>query len=181
MLPEDQIRFEENRKWFNLFFNDVRQLILEIHETLASELGFKNANRGWYYEKSNHVPSLPPYWLIATSETGFALQIFLILDTNIILDHPLFTNDLSIIFIKHDRSDRSLHPNHYGRQVLKNTEITYKIFENKYMSGEIISNTPKTKYQGFQVPLHVFTEGKDIHQVILDEVVSVMKELPEWE
>ncbi len=38
MLQEDQIRFQENSQWFNNFYNDIRQLIMEIHSTLAGEL-----------------------------------------------------------------------------------------------------------------------------------------------
>jgi hypothetical protein len=181
MMPEEQVRYQENRQWFNQFFNDVRQLIIEIHQTLAGELGFKNSNRGWYYEKSNHVPSLPPYWLIATAETGFALQIYVILDTTYISPHPLFTPDLSLIFIKHDRSDRTLYSDEYGKKVLKNNGITHHIVQNIYMSGDILrSEPPHTKYHAFQVPLSAFTTGRDIHQAILDEIVSVIRELPDW-
>jgi hypothetical protein len=182
MLPEDQIRFLENFHWFNLFFRDVRQLIDEIHNTLKSELGFRILNRGWYYGKSNHMPSLPPYWLRASSEVGFALQIFLVLDTSMLEAHPFFTNDLSLIFVKHDRSDRLLYPDDYGLRVIKNKDITHNIFEHKHISGEIIrSQGVSNKYQAFQVPLSAFTVGKDIHQVIMDEIVSVFKELPSWE
>lgn len=41
MLQEDQIRFQENRQWFNNFYNDIRQLIIEIHSTLAGELNLR--------------------------------------------------------------------------------------------------------------------------------------------
>jgi|WetSurSiteA1Bulk_404760.scaffolds.fasta_scaffold00163_15 hypothetical protein len=38
MLQEDQICFQENRQWFNNLYNDIRQLIIEIHSKLAGEL-----------------------------------------------------------------------------------------------------------------------------------------------
>ena len=41
MLQEDQIRFQENRQWFNNLYNDIRQLIIEIHSTLAGELNLR--------------------------------------------------------------------------------------------------------------------------------------------
>lgn len=181
MQPEDQIRFIENRRWFNQFFSDVHHLILEIHQTLASELGYKIGNRGWYYEKSNSQPRLPPYWLTGIAETDFALQIYLVLDTAMLEAHPLFTPDLSLVFLKHDRSDRSLWIEE-GLPVVKNSGITCQVHQGRYMSGEIRRDAGQsTKYQAFQVPLSVFTEGKDIHQAILDHVVAVLKELPGWE
>lgn len=94
--------------------------------------------------------------------------------------HPLFTPDLSLVFIKHDRSDRSLWIEE-GLPVVKNSGITCQVHQGKYMIGEMIRGAVQpTKYQAFQVPLSVFTEGKDIHQAILDEVVVVLKELPDW-
>lgn len=180
MLPEDQIRFQENRQWFNNFYRDIRQLVVEIHATLTSELGYRIAKRGWYYPKSVHVPSIPRYWLIACGEMGFALQIYLILDTDILSSHPLFTPDLSLIFVKHDRTDRILNDDHYGLRVINNSGISYNIVENKYIIGEITMNSPHTKYQAFQVSLNVFTAGNDIHQAILDKVVTPLKELPSW-
>jgi hypothetical protein len=41
MLQEDQIRFQEKRQWFNNFYNDIRQLIIDIHSTLAGELNLR--------------------------------------------------------------------------------------------------------------------------------------------
>ena len=181
MLPEDKIRFQENFQWFNQYFQDIRQLVKDIYETLVRELGYNAGNKGWYYPKSNYIPSLPPYWVIASGEKGFTLQIYLIQDTSLLSTHPLFTDDISLIFVKHDRSDKVLWIEEFGMRVIKNSGIKYNIINNKYISGEIVSNTPSTKYQAFQVPISAFTEGKDIHQVILDEVVSVLKELPNWE
>lgn len=41
MLQEDQIRFQENCQWFNNFYNDIWQLIIEIHSILAGELNLR--------------------------------------------------------------------------------------------------------------------------------------------
>jgi hypothetical protein len=182
MGPEDKERFLENYRWFNKFFQDVRQLVHNVHDVLAAELGYTLNTRSWYYEKSLHIPSLPSYWLNGVSEDGFALQTFVILDTSLLEAHPVFAEELSLVFVKHNRSDKYLHAIDYGLRVVKSSGITYQTKQEKFISGEIPEGEESSAlYHAFQVPLGAFTAGQDINQVIREEIVAVLREMREWD
>jgi len=182
MTPEDKERFTENFDWFNQFFQDMRQLLKNIHKALKNELSYTIAHRGWYYEKSKSQPSLPPYWVTAISEDGFALQIFLILDISLLENNPYFINELSLVLVKHSRSDKSGYFNDYGMRVVQNKEIIIRREQNKFASGEISrSEGTQTKFQAFQVPLSAFTNGKEFQNVIQEKIVAVLRDMPVWE
>ena len=181
MKSEDKNRYYENYKWFNQFFGDLRQLFISIHKMLANELSYKIGSRGWYYEKSNHQPSIPQYWVTGISESGFALQTFVVLDPSILEATPLFENELSLVFVKHAQSDKPLYITEFGLRVLKNSQITHMVEHKKYVSGEILQGDHSTPFHAFQVPLSAFTEGNNIQQTINDEVISVLREMPGWE
>jgi len=181
MPQDDQFRYYENYLWFNQFFGDLRQLLTSIHSALKNELSYKILNRGWYYEKSNHQPSLPPYWMTGISETGFALQSFVVLDPSILEAQPAFDNELSLVFVKHAQKDKPLWINEYGLKVLRNDQITQRYDDERYISGELLNGEEKIPYHAFQVPLHIFTTGGDAQRAIQDEVIFVLREMPGWE
>ena len=157
--------------------------MINIHKALKNELSYTIANRGWYYYKPDNEPAIPPYWVTGISEDGFALQIFLILDVSLLDKHPNFTKELSLVLVKHSRSDKSGYFNDYGmRVVVQNSRIINRREHNKFISGEISrSKGTATKFQAFQVPLSAFTNSKEIQNVIQDEIVAVLRDMPGWE
>jgi hypothetical protein len=181
MDASDKERFQANYIWFNQFFKDLQQLLEAISKALVNEFGWKTNSKNWYYEKSNYQPSIPRYYLTALGGSKVAVQIYAILDTTLLQDQPVFKNEPSLFVIVHSRPDRVLYPNDYGLRVIGNNQVLQVRHSDKVITGEILAGEGKgTQYFSFQVSLDAFRIGNEINKVIQEEIVNVLRELPEW-
>ena len=173
--------FQKNFVWFNHFFDDLGQLLEEISNNLAGKLKLATSNKNWYYPKSNYQPTIPSYYVTALSNKEFVVQVYAILDTDLIKDQTAFNPEPSLIIVKHSRVDRVLYLEEYGLLVIRNKQITKAQINEKVISGEILAGDGKgTKFFAFQVSLDHFTAGKNINAAINTEIIDILRELPDW-
>jgi len=182
MNTSDKERFRANYLWFNRFFDDLQQLLETISKSLVNAFSWETDSKYWYYEKLRYKPAIPPYYMTALDGGTFAVQIYTVLDTTILEDQPAFENELSLVIVKHSRSDRVLYLNDYGLRIIQNKQITQTWLNKKVITGKILAGEGQgTQYCAFQVPLEVFSVGSDTDGMIQTEIVDVLRDLPDWE
>lgn len=172
MKGQDKYRFTTNLAWFNRFFEDLKELLDKISGAL--EIAFPVRNVGIYYPKFKHQPSIPPYYLAGMGGDKFAVQVFAVIDPDIMVDQPAFANEPSLVVVKHSQGDKGLWPEDFGLRVLTNDRIQQTQATEKIIQG-VIKGDSDTVFTAFQVPLDHFMEGKDINAAIEKEIVDVLK------
>ena len=181
MDASDKEKFQDNYIWFNQFFKDLQQLLEAISKALVNEFGWEMNSKNWYYEKSNYQPTIPRYYMTALGSSKIAIQLYAILDTMLVQDHPAYENEPSLIVVVLSRPDRVLWPNDYGLNVISNDQVTQVRYNEKVIAGEIRGGEGKgTQYASFQVKLDAFIIGNEINKVIQKEIVDVLHDLPDW-
>jgi hypothetical protein len=180
MDASDKERFQANYIWFNQFFKDLQQLLEAISKALINQFGWETNSKNWYYEKSNYQPSIPGYYMTALGGSRIAVQLYAVLDTMLLQDHPTFKNEPSLIVIVHSRPDRVLWTDYYGLRVIENKQVTQVQHNEKVITGEILTGDGKgTQYFSFQVTLDAFRIGNEINKVIQEEIVDILRGLPD--
>ena len=176
MDQEDKQRFLDNVQWFNDFFDDLHHLLTAISEALIRE-SMATKRSLWYYQKSRHIPKIPKYYLLAMSAQDSAIQVFAVLDPDILKRQPAFINEPSMILIKHSRSDKVGYINDFGLRIIRNSAVAQEVLSEGIISGEISGGSGVgTKFLAFQVPFDEFSENKDPARVIENRIVKVFKE-----
>jgi len=166
MNTSDKERFQANYLWFNQFFDDLQQLLEKILKALINEFSWESDSRAWYYGKALYKPSIPPYYVTALSGGTFAVQIYAVFDTAILENQPYFTNDPSLVIVKHSRADRVLWLDNYGMRIIENRHITQTLFNENVITGEFLAGEGEgAQYYAFQIPLSVFTSGGDTESI----------------
>jgi len=181
MNTQDMERFLSNIQWFNDFFDGVRHLFETITKILVSK-SLAISRVGWYYEKSNHVPKIPPYYEMELKGNNFALQLFAVFDPQLLTNNQqAFNSEPSIVIVKHSREDRPGWVADYGLRVIKKDRITQEVFGENVIMGKMVGGDANgTQYFAFQVPFEVFGAGQDINLAIEQHIVSVLQALPEF-
>ena len=174
MDTNDLERYKTNLDWFNRFFQDIKQLLDKIADQLSPE--YKQVGTTYYYPKYNFVPSIPAYHLMGLGGENTALQIFAILDTEIIGNKDYFVPEPSLIIINHSDKDKFLYPGDYGLKVIHSSERFSEV-EDGVIFG-LIPGKDEVRFQAFQVPLGLFTIGQKVEDIIQERIVNVIRRLP---
>lgn len=173
---KDLDRYNANIIWFNRFFKDIKQLVDRIVDSLPLEN--IQPKTPFYYPKFNYVPSIPPYILTALAGSNGVIQIYAVLDPEIIGDKDYFVPEPSLIIVTHSTKDRVLYTNGYGLNVIQNKSERFAEIEDGVISGQIPGNE-KVQFQAFQVLLSQFTVDRNVDEIIQEKIVNVISRLPE--
>ena len=174
MDTNDLDTYKANFVWFNRFFQDIKQLLDKIADQLSPE--FSQVGTSYYYPKSNYAPSIPAYHLMGLGSENTALQIFALLDPEIIGNKEYFVPEPSLFMVRHSDKDKILYPSDYGLKVIHSSEVFPEI-EDGVIFG-LIPGTDEVNFQAFQVPLRLFTAGTRPGDIIQERIVDVINNLP---
>ena len=175
MDTNDLDTYKANLVWFNRFFQDIKQLLDKIADQLSP--GFSQVGTSYYYPKFNYSPSIPPYLLMALGGENTALQIYALLDIEIIGNKEYFLPEPSLVIIKHSDKDKGLYPDDYGLKVI-NSSMDFLEIEGGAISGSI-PGKDGVSFQAFQVPLGLFTSDQRAQDIIQERIVNVIHRLPD--
>lgn len=178
MQNEDQQKFVENLAWFNQFFDGLYQLFEKAAKLLSGN-DWPDKRPLYYYPRSNFKPAIPPYYMMGIGLSGYAIQIFAILDPSLINSRSGFKTEISLIVVKHSREDKFGYVDEYGLNVIQHRSIQSASHKNNLFSGMILKHN--TYFHAFQVPLDVFTEGRNMDNVIQAQIVEPTLQLLDWE
>ena len=176
MDTNDLDKYKANLDWFNLFFQDIKQLLDRIADRLAPD--FAQAGTSFYYPKSNYSPSIPSYLLMGLGGESTALQIFAAIDPEIIGNNKYFKPEPSLFIINHSEKEKYLYVAGYGLNVIQNKSEDFDEIEDGVISGRIPGNE-EVHFQAFQVPLSLFTTDRKVDEIIHERIVNVIYRLPE--
>jgi hypothetical protein len=178
MYEQDKERLVANVNWFNQFFGDLKQLLQAIAKRLSNE--FSLSSGSFYYPKSDYTPSIPSFYAIRQKGGSFAVQVYCILNPNLLEDQSAFIPEPSLVIVKHSRGDRALSLSDYGMRVIRNdlVELTGR---GKMISGTILGGEGKgTRFHAFQVPLDPFIGNQNVDEVIRKEIIDMLRQMPDW-
>ena len=174
MDANDLEKYKANLDWFNRFFQNIKQLLDKIADHLSPE--FSQVGTSYYYPKANYVPSIPAYHLMGLGGENTALQIFALLDTEIIGNKEYFVPEPSLFIIRHSDKDKILYPGDYGLKVIHSSEVFSEI-EDGVIFG-LIPGKDGVSFQAFQVPLDLFAIDQKAEDIIQNRIVDVINKLP---
>lgn len=172
MNIEDRDRFVQNREWFNGFFAGVKQIFERSSDMLSSELGLPN--RGFYYPKTNFVPSLPPYYFVGLGGDNVALQIVAVFDPTIVR-RPFFNAEPSLFVVEHTDGGRHLYFDRYAGYVLGSGRLEEVSEGDGVLTGQIPGGA---RFHAFQIVLDYFMSGQDVDAEIKQAIVDKVRSLP---
>ena len=176
MDTNDLETYKANLVWFNRFFQDIKQLLDKIADLLSPE--FSQVGTSFYYPKFNYSPSIPPYLLMALAGKNATLQIFALLNPEIIGNMEYFLPEPSLFIIKHSDKDKGLYPDDYGLKVIHYPEVFPEI-ENGVIFG-LVPGKDEVHFQAFQVPLGLFTIDQKAEDIIQKRIVNILEGLPDF-
>ena len=105
-----------------------------------------------------------------------ALQIFVVLDPEIIGNNAIFLPEPSLFIIKHSDKDKFLYPGDYGLKVIHSPEVFPEI-EDGVIFG-LIPGKDEVSFQAFQVPLNLFAIDQKVEEILQERIVNVIRRLP---
>ena len=179
MKAKDVQRLAENYAWFNQFFSDLQSLMEKIAEA-TSEI-YDYSAKDFYYPKSNGLPYIPVYYMMGLGGKGkaYALQIFAVIDPEIITVRKGFVGEPSFIVVKHSRPERYLYLSNYGERVIWNEKIEVTSSKQGVTSGIFSEGASKgDRFQAFQVTFDSYIGTSNTKHAIQHEFVNVLKKLP---
>jgi hypothetical protein len=178
MDVDDKQKFIANTRWFNQFFDGLRQLLKKIAKSLTTEFPVLTKEL-YYYTKPTDIPSIPDYCVLGLGGEDYAIQIYVIFNPSWLDNQHIFKPDPSFIIVKHSQGAKFPFFDDFGIRAIKNKGIDTKKYENGILSGKIVKN--ETYFHAFQIFLDIFTQGQNIENAIRTQIIEKIKMLPDWE
>lgn len=178
MNDQDQSRFVANAKWFNQFFDGIRQLYEIVVETLPTEFfpeDFKLASGNFYFPRQNYSPSIPPYYVLMVGGKELALQVLAVFDPNVFAKQGLFAVEPSLVVVMHSRSDRYGHITDYALRVIGARGIEISQQADGKVRGKINAKRP-AEFLSFQVSFDKFSADQNPHNAVREHIVGPVTE-----
>jgi hypothetical protein len=176
---DEKQRLLENSTWYNEFLDGLHQILAKTATALVDE--YDRKKRIFYYPKANDKPKLPSYYMIGLGGVS-AVQVYFVLDPQLVEDQPAFLAEPSFIVVKHTRGERYGYVLDYGIRILSNNGVacaTSNVGGKAILTGELLAGEGKgAKFHAFQVLLDPFIAQQDLNKVIEDQIVGVLKSLP---
>lgn len=174
MNDQDRARFEENMKWFNQFFGDIKQLFEYIAESLPVEFmpnDFTLSSSNFYYPRQNYGPSIPPYYVLMLGGKHYALQVMAIFDHELISGQSPFVSEPSIIVVLHSLAKKSGWIRDYAENVIRNRRIEITEDRGGKLEGYIQVKAP-AQFFAFQVSFDRFSGEENAPEAILEHIID---------
>jgi hypothetical protein len=175
---DEKKRLLENSKWYNEFFNGLHQILAKTAAALTDE--YDRKRKMFYYPKFNDKPGIPAYYMLGLGGQS-SIQVYFVLDPQLLEDQSAFLAEPSLIVVKHSRGDRYGNVTDYGIRIISNNGIEYEEFPidgKTLLTGEILAGEGTgTRFHAFQVLLDPFIAQRDLGTVIGEQIVSVLKNL----
>jgi len=187
MNDQDQSRLIATVKWFNDFFNGIRQLYEIVVETLPQDFFAENStltSGNFYFPSQKYAPTIPPYYVLMLGGQQVALQILTILDPELFGNPDLFTKEPSIVVVLHSQTSKYGHITDYALRLLGNRviEVTQKA-EDKFW-GRINAKLP-ADFFAFQVCFDKFSADQNpndaVHEHIVEPINDYLRSLRQSE
>lgn len=174
MNDQDQSRLVANVKWFNDFFNGIRQLYEIVLETLSQDFFAENStltSGNFYFPSQKYAPTIPPYYVLMLGGEQVALQILTILDPELFGTPSLFAKAPSIVVVLHTQPSKYGYITDYALRLLGNRgiEVTRKA-EGKFW-GRINTKLP-ADFFAFQVSFDKFSADKNPNDAVREHIVD---------
>jgi hypothetical protein len=169
MKQQDRELFTSDFIWFNSFFENLKLIFEKLGKLMIDE--YSTSDPGYYYPKFNTLPSLPRYYLMASSGLGFAIQVFAILDPQLIKESSSLLKEPCIAIVAHNREDRSGWPDEYGLKVLSNKDVTFESPDKGCLLGRFDAEDD-VRFFAFQVPLSKFEDGVMLSEILRSEILD---------
>lgn len=162
-----------NVHWFNDFFDGIFQILNLLKEDLSSEYNLTNNDSFIYYPKANARPGIPSYNALFL-KLKYSIQIFAILNNDLLPKNSYFKNEPSFIFIIH-KVNEYWGADWRGLPAIKNENVEYiDNFENIY-HGKFKDKKPlppeQEDFYCFQVLLDSFKNKNSIKEIIYNEII----------
>ena len=109
MDNHEKSKLHSNMIWFNNFFSGIKQLFDSVYDIMPREFfspDFELKSGNYYYPKQNYSPSIPPYYVLMVPGHTWALQLFLIVDEELIAKGSGFSPEPSLFVVLHSQADR---------------------------------------------------------------------------
>lgn len=167
MNAQDQKTFYANVEWFNDFFTDLHNLFKKVAKHLEQPFGLTDV--GFYYEKSNFTPGIPPYYVMALgNKKDLAVQVFAVLDPEV-LDRQgrLLFAEPSFVFVAHAEGSKGMYFDDYGLSVMGGRQIRVdEPAERGAFTGSLRVSGKDIPFSAFQILLGKFGEAKTLNSVL---------------
>jgi len=162
--------FFQNVKWFNEFFDGLKELYDKISIILEKE--FELSEKSYYYYKPNDKPSIPSTYHLFLGGEEFKLNLAVLFNEDDIKNKK-FLVEPSIIVSVHDEYF-CIEVSSYVADLQDVKQIKE---ENNFISG-ILDWDTEVRFESFQVPLDLFLEYDD--KIVKEEIVSKISEILEY-
>ncbi len=174
MNNQDQSRLIANVKWFNDFFNGIRQLYEIVVETLPQDFFAENStltSGNFYFPSQKYAPTIPSYYALMLGGEQIALQILTILDPELFSTSSLFTKEPSIVVVLHTQPSKYGYISDYALRLLGNRgiEVTQKA-EDRFW-GRINTKLP-ADFFAFQVSFDKFSASQNPNDAVREHIVE---------
>jgi hypothetical protein len=177
---DEKKRLLDNSRWYNEFFDDLHQILAKTAKMLSGR--YDPQKKLLYYPKPSDRPHIPGYYMLGLGGAS-SIQVYIVLDPQLMEDQPAFLAEPSLIVVKYPRGDCYCWVNDYGLRVIQNNGTSYEksIFAGKtLLTGEILAGAGKgTKFQAFQLLLDPFIAQQDLGKLIDEQIVGALNNLPD--
>jgi hypothetical protein len=176
---DEKQRLLGNSTWYNEFFDGLHQILAKTATALVGE--YDRKKKIFYYPKANDKPKIPSYYMVGLGGES-AVQVYFVLNPQLLEDQPAFLAEPSFIVVKHTRGERYGYVLDYGIRVLSNNGVACaasKVGDTAILTGELLAGEGKgAKFHAFQVLLDPFIAEHDLGKVVEEQIVRVLRGLP---
>ena len=162
-----------NANWFNDFFDGIYQILNSLKEDLSSEYNLENKDSFIYYPKANARPGIPSYNVLLL-KLKYSLQIFAILNNDLLSKNSYFKNEPSFFFVIHKFND-NWGADWRGLPALRNENVEYidnfdDIYHGKFKDKQPLPAEKKDFYC-FQLLLDSFEDKNSLKEIIHNDII----------
>lgn len=177
MKKEDIDKYFDNVKWFNNFFDGIYQILNELKEELSSK--YKMDKHLFYYPKRKDRPMIPKYSALFL-KNKYCIQVYAILNDNILKKNDVFYKEPSFIFIIHKIVEEWAHT-WRSEELINNNNIEYIANEDGIHHGKFKQKekgavpADKEEFYCFQILLDPFESLKDksdLSEIINNNIIN---------
>ena len=178
MKEQDRARFKANIRWFNEFFEGIRNIYEMVVSQLPSE-SFPTSStltsEIYYFPRQKVAPSIPPYYALLLEGSRSALQILTIIDSVLIARNGFFIQEPSIIVVLHSQANKAGWADEFALNVIQNHKVIVNQKEDGVIWGQIKSRYP-ANFFAFQVALDIFSETENPQAAVRHYIVNPILE-----
>lgn len=176
MENHEKEKFHSNMIWFNKFFGGIKQLFDSVYDHLPNDFfqsDFELKAGNYYFPRQNYSPLIPSYYVLMIPGREWALQIYLIIDEDLISTETNFSREPSLFVVLHSQIDRYGYLEDYGLRIIGNRRgiINATKLEDSIVKGSLDIKFPADFFI-FQLLLDEFKEGTEPNVVIRERIVN---------